>query len=105
MAFEKGNKLGAKGKLFDQALKRAIAQDDGKRLREAAETLLSLAAQGEAWAVRELADRLDGRPAQESMVEVIDRRAAEVDDATLINIATGSGPRVIAPEISTQVTH
>lgn len=62
MAFEPGNKLAAKSRLFDGALKRAIAQDDGKRLREAAEKLLTLAANGEAWAVKELADRLDGKP-------------------------------------------
>lgn len=64
MPFEKGNKLGAKPRLFDQALRRAILADDGKRIREAAEQLLDLAAAGEQWAVRELADRLDGKPEQ-----------------------------------------
>jgi len=49
---------------FGEALQRAIAQDDGKRLRGAAEKLLDLADAGESWAVRELADRLDGKPAQ-----------------------------------------
>lgn len=69
MAFEKGNQLGAKSRMFDGALKRAIAQDDGKRLREAAEKLLSLAASGEAWAIKELADRLDGKAQQNVSVE------------------------------------
>lgn len=69
MPFEKGNKLGAKGRMFDGALKRAIAQDDGKRLRDAAEKLLTLAAEGEAWAIRELADRLDGKSQQNVSVE------------------------------------
>ena len=45
-------------------MNRAIAQEDGKRLRAAAERLLDLAAEGEEWAVRELGDRLDGKPAQ-----------------------------------------
>lgn len=54
----------AKGRLFSSALKRAIAQDDGKRLRAAAEKLLDLAEQGEPWAVKELADRLDGKSPQ-----------------------------------------
>jgi hypothetical protein len=54
----------AKGRLFNSALKRAVVQDDGKRLRATAEKLLDLAAAGEAWAVRELADRLDGKAAQ-----------------------------------------
>jgi hypothetical protein len=49
---------------FIRTLERAIAQDNGKRLRECAEKLLDLAAMGEAWAVRELADRLDGKAAQ-----------------------------------------
>jgi hypothetical protein len=62
--FEKGNKLGAKGKLFDKTLRAAIAQEDGKRVREAAEKLLDSAAAGEEWAISLLADRLDGRAAQ-----------------------------------------
>ena len=53
-----------KQKLFEAALQRAIAQDDGKRLRATAEKLLDEAAKGEPWAVRELADRLDGKPHQ-----------------------------------------
>lgn len=49
---------------FRAALRRAIAQDDGKRIRETAEKLLDLAAAGEPWAVKELIDRTDGKPAQ-----------------------------------------
>jgi len=60
-----GNDNATKNKRFYEALDRAIAQDDGKRLRGAAEKLLTLADQGEAWAVRELADRLDGKPKQQ----------------------------------------
>ncbi len=59
-----GNTNGAKSRAFYGALTRAIAQDDGKRLRQAAESLLDLAAQGESWAVRDLRDTLDGKPAQ-----------------------------------------
>jgi hypothetical protein len=68
MAFkpgESGNPDGRpKDHKFLQALNRAIAQDDGRRLRSAAEKLLDLASTGEQWAVKELADRLDGKPAQ-----------------------------------------
>lgn len=64
MPFEEGNTLGAKSKLFDNALKRAIAQDDGKRIRAAAEQLLDKAAAGEPWAIKELRDTLDGKPTQ-----------------------------------------
>jgi hypothetical protein len=56
---------GVREKRFRAALERAIAQDDGKRLRGAAEKLLDLADAGEAWAVKELRDTLDGKPAQE----------------------------------------
>jgi hypothetical protein len=50
---------------FREALRRAITQDDGKRIRATAEKLLDLAAEGEAWAVKELADRVDGKVAQQ----------------------------------------
>ena len=55
----------AGSKHWRAALDRAIAQDNGVRLRAAVEKLLDMAAAGEPWAVRELADRLDGRPAQD----------------------------------------
>lgn len=64
MAFQPGNKNGAKSRLFDGALRRAIAQDDGERLRAAAEKLLDEAAEGKQWAVALLADRLDGKADQ-----------------------------------------
>ena len=52
-------------KPFLESVNRAILADSGKRLRQAAEALLDLAAAGEQWAVCHLADRLDGKPAQE----------------------------------------
>jgi hypothetical protein len=75
MPFEKGNTLGTKTKLFEGALRRAIAQDDGKRLRQAAEQLLTQAAEGEQWAIGMLADRLDGKASQ--AVEVTHRKPLE----------------------------
>ncbi len=59
-----GNDNATKNKPWRQALDRAIAQDDGKRLRAAAEQLLTCAANGEPWAVKEIADRLDGKAPQ-----------------------------------------
>jgi hypothetical protein len=61
-----GNKNACKGKVWADALHRAIAQDQGNRVRLAAEKLLDEASRGQQWAIRELADRLDGRPRQES---------------------------------------
>ncbi len=51
-------------KLFDAALRRAIAQGGGEQLRQAADALLTNAASGVPWALQMLADRLDGKPQQ-----------------------------------------
>ena len=65
-AGESGNLEGSKRqKKFLAALNRALDSEDGKRLRAAAEKLLDLAASGEAWAIKELADRLDGKAHQQ----------------------------------------
>lgn len=64
MAAPKGNQNAAKGKLWNDALRKALAQEDGRRLRLAAEQLLDKAADGEPWAIKELADRLDGKAFQ-----------------------------------------
>jgi hypothetical protein len=58
----------AKQKRWYEALDRAIKQDEGQRLRAAAEKLLDLAAAGEMWAVKELGDRLDGKPTQQTEI-------------------------------------
>lgn len=54
---------------FLGVLRRAIAQNDGVKLRECAEKLLDLASKGEPWAVQMLADRLDGKATQEVVVK------------------------------------
>lgn len=73
MPFEPGQSGNPSGKQterkFKDALLRAIKQDNSERLREAAEKLLDLAAIGEPWAVKELADRLDGRPNQQIIAQ------------------------------------
>lgn len=69
MAWQKGESGNPEGpvkqKRFYAALDRAIAQEDGKKLRDAADKLLANAAAGEPWAIQMLADRLDGKPAQQ----------------------------------------
>lgn len=49
---------------FRAALTRALAQDNAQRLRDCVEKVLTLASNGEPWAVQFLADRLDGKAAQ-----------------------------------------
>lgn len=78
MAAPLGNNNAGKNKAWDAALRRAIAQDDANRLRNAAEKLLTLASEGEQWAIKELGDRLDGKAPQS-----ID---ATIDSSVTVNI-------------------
>jgi hypothetical protein len=100
MAFQRGNTHGAKSKLFEGALRRAIAQDDGTRLRAAAEQLLTQASEGEAWAINMLADRLDGKPAQMVSVEAAtsDEIAAAARDAIRAALAGNSSKAPRTPK-------
>lgn len=59
-----GNTNGSKGRLFYEALRRELALNDWARLRKAASKLADAAANGEPWAVAEVANRIDGKPAQ-----------------------------------------
>ena len=73
-------------KPFNDALRIAL-RSHPLRLRKIAEKLTEKAEEGDLAAIRELADRLDGKPAQ-----VIDRRDAPLDeltDAQLHLIASG----------------
>lgn len=59
-----GNDNAGKNRPFAEAIRRAIAQEDGKRLREIAERLISMAASGDISAIKEFADRADGKAIQ-----------------------------------------
>lgn len=73
-----GNQNNLQNKPFRDAIDRACAQEDGKRLRGAAEKLLNLAEAGEPWAIKELADRVDGRAHQSGTVEFKGASLAEI---------------------------
>lgn len=64
MAAPKGNKNAAKGKQFQDALRRALNADGREGLKNIATKLVDAAEAGEGWAIKEVADRLDGRPRQ-----------------------------------------
>jgi len=85
--FAEGNTEARKSRLFGDTLRRAITQEDGKRLREAAEQLLTQAAAGEAWAINMLADRLDGKAPQSIDIDAKFRKAVEMTDEELAAIA------------------
>jgi uncharacterized Rossmann fold enzyme len=62
-----GNQNAAKAREFRQALKRVMARRFGtasEGLEKVAEVLLDAVASSEQWAVREVIDRIDGKPAQ-----------------------------------------
>lgn len=70
--------LGAqnKDKPFRDALRTAISEADGdfKKLRRVADALIEKAMSGDVAAIREIGDRLDGKPAQEQTVTIEDKR-------------------------------
>lgn len=71
----KGNKNGAKARLFEQALIREIKQRDlkeveggkpeGETLRKIAATWVDKALGGDSFAARDIRDTLDGKPRQQ----------------------------------------
>lgn len=83
---ESGNPAGSAAiKPFLAALNRAIAQDDGVKLRRCADNLLEKAAEGEPWAVQMLADRLDGKPRQQTEV------TGEIGVKSIVDVLAGLG--------------
>jgi hypothetical protein len=79
MPFQKGNKLaagGRKDKPWTDALRVAMYRDDRKALTDIAEVVKGLALAGDMQAIKEIGDRLDGKPAQESTVTIDDKRDA-----------------------------
>lgn len=63
-----GNQNAKKGKLFEQALKKALARRSNENcsagLDIIADKLVASAINGEQWAIKEIGDRIDGKPAQ-----------------------------------------
>lgn len=109
-----GNPLGRSRseKPFADALRIAINDADpsdpkGKRkLRRIAEKLVECAMNGEQWAVQMLADRLDGKPLQQTEVSVTRLAAAELgDDELAAVIASERGEGVAEAAGNPPVTH
>ena len=68
----KGNTNAAKGKAYNDALRRALARAGGsvdKGLNKITDQLVKAAIEGEQWAIREVADRIDGKPAQTTVLQ------------------------------------
>lgn len=69
MAAPQGNSNAAKGKAWSEAVKRAIREKYGKEwdesLAELAAQLVNAAAAGDLTALKEVGDRIDGKPKQQ----------------------------------------
>lgn len=69
-----------KDKAFTDALRLAVNETDKetgfRKLRLIAGKLVECALKGESWAVQQVADRLDGKPAQDTTVTIDDKRDA-----------------------------
>lgn len=78
-----GNKNPSKNRPFKDAISRAIARADngegGKSLNAIATQILNQASNGERWAIEMLADRLDGKPAQQQILTGPDDGAIKQD--------------------------
>lgn len=71
------NKNASKNKPWREALDRALKRDDRGLLDKAAQALEAAAA-GDLAAIKEIADRMDGRPAQAVQLEVTDSFATRM---------------------------
>lgn len=64
MAAPIGNRNAVKNKPWFDALNRALLAEDGKKLRALADKLIDRALEGDVTALKEVGDRIDGKPAQ-----------------------------------------
>ena len=60
-----GNRNATKeNRLWSETLRRALVQADGKKLRSLIDKLIEVGAAGDVSALKEIGDRLDGKPTQ-----------------------------------------
>lgn len=64
-----GNKNAVKNRPWAEALNRALLAEDGKALRALADKIVEKALEGDVPALREIGDRLDGKPAQQLQLQ------------------------------------
>ena len=64
MAAAAGNQYAAKAKLVTDAIRKSIIQDKGKQLHKGVKALMASFADGEPWAIEQVMNRLEGKPAQ-----------------------------------------
>lgn len=95
-----GNKNAVASKPWTDALQRAIAQDNGKRLRAGAEALLDKIAEGDTQAIALLADRMEGKAPQSLTLQgdeqnpllLVISHGMELDSTDLLDKIRGDVP-------------
>ena len=101
MTWKKGQSGNPSGrpndKPFYEELRKASAGTDPvtkkRKLRVIAEKLVECAMGGESWAIAQVADRLDGKPAQAGTVTVQDKRdATDWSTAELVALLNDAAP-------------
>ena len=74
-------------KAFADALRIALARRETKggetQLARIADKLVKCALAGQSWAIQHVADRVDGKPAQESTVNLVSKALTELADAEI----------------------
>lgn len=83
MAAPTGNSNARKGKAWFDALRKECVQRDA--LSEIARVLVDKAVAGEAWAIQEVANRFDGKPAQ--AVQLTGEDGGPVETVTRFKLA------------------
>lgn len=105
MAAPRGNRNAAKGKDWESALRRALAQHETRNaLTAIAKQVVNKALDGDMSAIKEIGDRLDGKPAQSVDLSgsIETRQPQEMDDAELQRIAAGGSTRTASPQTGPQ---
>lgn len=59
-----GNKNASKGSPWADAIRRALLAGNGKKLRALADKMIDKAMEGDVSALKEIGDRMDGKPVQ-----------------------------------------
>ena len=57
-----GNTNNSKGKMITDELRKVLVQNDRLKVRRIVEKLVEAAEEGDSWAIKEVFDRMDGKP-------------------------------------------
>lgn len=105
-----GNQNGKKAKVWEQAIKRALARYAGSTvdagLDSLAEKLIAAAAAGDPWALKEIGDRMDGKSVQQVEMDG-ELRTRDISDKPLSadEWSRAYGDRVATPARPAEGAH